>query len=131
MDYAEAIGWLFGTQQFGIKLGLDGPRGLLREFRAFPRHGVQVAHVAGTNGKGSTCAMMDRVARACGKRTGLFTSPHLIDYRERMQVSGEMISEERCADLLTEARALCDQCGIDFAEREEAAKQFPLQPPEA
>jgi len=65
--------------------------------------------VAGTNGKGSTCAMMDSVARACGKRTGLFTSPHLIDYRERMRVSGEMISEERCAELLTEARAVCEK----------------------
>ena len=109
MDYAEAIDWLFGTQQFGIKLGLDGPRRLLKEFLAFPKHGVQVAHVAGTNGKGSTCAMMDRVARACGKRTGLFTSPHLIDYRERMRVSGEMITEERCAELLTEARAVCEK----------------------
>lgn len=109
MDYAQAIGWLFGTQQFGIKLGLDGPRRLLKEFLAFPKHGVQVAHVAGTNGKGSTCAMMDSVARACGKRTGLFTSPHLIDYRERMRVSGEMISEERCAELLTEARAVCEK----------------------
>lgn len=109
MDYAQAIGWLFGTQQFGIKLGLDGPRRLLKEFLAFPEHGVRVAHVAGTNGKGSTCAMMDRVARACGKRTGLFTSPHLIDYRERMRVSGEMISEERCAKLLTEARAVCEK----------------------
>lgn len=109
MDYTEAIKWLFGTQQFGIKLGLDGPRRLLREFLAFPKHGVRVAHVAGTNGKGSTCAMMDRVARACGKRTGLFTSPHLIDYRERMRVSGEMISKKRCAELLTEARAVCEK----------------------
>ena len=108
MDYRESIEWLFGTQQFGIKLGLDGPRKLLKEFLAFPKHGVQVAHVAGTNGKGSVCAMMDRVARACGQRTGLFTSPHLIDYRERMRVSGEMISEERCAELLTEARAVCE-----------------------
>lgn len=107
MGYDEAIDWLFGTQTFGIKLGLEGPRKLLREFRAFPEHGVQVAHVAGTNGKGSTCAMMDRVARACGKRTGMFTSPHLVDYRERMRVSGEMISKERCAELLTEARDVC------------------------
>lgn len=111
MEYGEAINWLFGTQQFGIKLGLEGPRRLLKEFLAFPAHGVRVAHVAGTNGKGSTCAMMDRVARACGRRTGLFTSPHLIDYRERMRVSGEMISEERCAELLTEARAVCE--GLD------------------
>jgi dihydrofolate synthase/folylpolyglutamate synthase len=108
MDYRESIGWLFGTQQFGIKLGLEGPRNLLKQFLAFPKHGVQVAHVAGTNGKGSVCAMMDRVARACGKRTGLFTSPHLIDYRERLRVSGEMISEERCAELLTEVRTVCE-----------------------
>lgn len=108
MDYKQAIDWLFGTQTFGIKLGLDGPRNLLKEFLAFPKHGVKVAHVAGTNGKGSTCAMMDSVARACGMRTGLFTSPHLIDYRERMRVSGEMISEERCAELLTEIRAVCE-----------------------
>ncbi len=108
VEYKEAINWLFGTQQFGIKLGLDGPRGLLKGFLAFPKHGVKVAHVAGTNGKGSVCAMMDRVARACGQRTGLFTSPHLIDYRERMQVSGETISEERCAELLTEVREVCE-----------------------
>jgi dihydrofolate synthase / folylpolyglutamate synthase len=109
MNYTESIAWLFGTQQFGIKLGLVGPRRLLKEFLAFPAHGVKVAHVAGTNGKGSTCAMIDRVARSCGRRTGLFTSPHLIDYRERMRVSGEMISEERCAELLTEARKLCER----------------------
>lgn len=108
MDYKEAIDWLFGTQTFGIKLGLEGPRGLLKEFLAYPDYGVKVAHVAGTNGKGSTCAIMERVARACGLRTGLFTSPHLIDYRERMRVSGEMISEERCAELLTEVRGVCE-----------------------
>ncbi len=108
MNYGEAIGWLFGTQTFGIKLGLEGPRNLLKEFLAFPAHGVRVVHVAGTNGKGSTCAMMDRVARGCGRRTGLFTSPHLIDYRERMRVSGEMIPEERCAELLTKLRAVCE-----------------------
>lgn len=107
MEYREAIEWLFGTQQFGIKLGLEGPRNLLKEFLAYPKHGVQVAHVAGTNGKGSVCAIMDRCARSCGKRTGLFTSPHLIDYRERMRVSGEMISQERCAELITEAREAC------------------------
>ncbi|MFK7852370.1 MAG: folylpolyglutamate synthase/dihydrofolate synthase family protein [Akkermansiaceae bacterium] len=109
MQYKESIDWLFGTQQFGIKLGLDGPKNLLKEFLAYPKHGVQVAHVAGTNGKGSVCAIMDSVARACGKRTALFTSPHLVDYRERMRVSGQMIPEERCAELLTEARALCER----------------------
>jgi dihydrofolate synthase / folylpolyglutamate synthase len=108
MNYREAIDWLFSTQMFGIKLGLDGPRRLLKEFLAHPSHGVKVIHVAGTNGKGSTCAMIDSVARACGQRCGLFTSPHLIDFRERIKVTGEEIPEEQCALLLTELRALCE-----------------------
>jgi dihydrofolate synthase/folylpolyglutamate synthase len=93
---------------FGIKLGLEGPRRLLKEFLAFPAHGVKVIHVAGTNGKGSTCAMIDSVARAAGNRTGLFTSPHLIDYRERVRVSGVEIPEEDCAAMLTELREFCE-----------------------
>lgn len=109
MTYAESIDWLFSTQMFGIKLGLEGPRRLLKEYLAFPAKGVTVIHVAGTNGKGSTCAMIDSIARACGRRTGLFTSPHLIDYRERIQVSGQQIPEDICADGLTELRAICER----------------------
>lgn len=108
MTYTEAIHWLFSTQLFGIKLGLDGPRELLRRYLAFPPCGVKVIHVAGTNGKGSTCAFIDSVARASGIRTGLFTSPHLIDYRERIKVSGAEISEEDCTRHLIELRALCE-----------------------
>jgi len=107
MTYREAIDWLFSTQMFGIKLGLEGPRRLLREFLAFPDHGVKVIHVAGTNGKGSTCAMMDSIARASGWRCGLFTSPHLIDFRERIQVNGQQIPEEECAAMLGELREIC------------------------
>lgn len=109
MNYHEAIDWLFATQMFGVKLGLDGPRQLLKDYLAYPAHGVKVIHVAGTNGKGSTCAMIDSIARACGQRTGLFTSPHLIDFRERIQVNGEQIPEEPCAAMLTELRALCEK----------------------
>lgn len=109
MRYPEAIDWLFSTQMFGIKLGLDGPRQLLKEYLAYPAHGVKVVHVAGTNGKGSTCAMTDSIARACGYRCGLFTSPHLIDYRERIRVSGEEIPEDDCATMLTELRVLCER----------------------
>jgi dihydrofolate synthase/folylpolyglutamate synthase len=108
MTYPEAISWLFSTQMFGIKLGLDGPRELLRRYLAYPAHGVRVIHVAGTNGKGSTCAFIDAVARASGLRTGLFTSPHLIDYRERIVVSGAEISEEDCLRHLTALRDLCE-----------------------
>jgi dihydrofolate synthase/folylpolyglutamate synthase len=108
MTYSEAIHWLFSTQLFGIKLGLDGPRELLRKYLAFPACGVKVIHVAGTNGKGSTCAFIDSVARASGMRTGLFTSPHLIDYRERIKVAGQEISEEDCTRHLIALRELCE-----------------------
>lgn len=109
MHYHEAIDWLFSTQMFGIKLGLDGTRHLLKETLAYPAYGVTVIHIAGTNGKGSTSAMIDSIARACGQRCGLFTSPHLIDYRERIKVSGQEISEEACAAMLTELRDICSR----------------------
>lgn len=109
MTYPEAIQWLFSTQLFGIKLGLDGPRQLLRESLAYPASGVKVIHVAGTNGKGSTCAFIDSVARASGIRTGLFTSPHLIDYRERIKVSGVDIDEQDCLRHLIALRAICEK----------------------
>ena len=106
MTYKQAIDWLYGTQQFGIKLGLEQPRRLLRELRAYPATGVKVIHVAGTNGKGSTCAMIDAIARSCGLCSGLFTSPHLIDFRERIRVNGAEINEEKTVQYLTEIREL-------------------------
>ena len=97
MNYSEALDWLYSTQLFGIKLGLEGPRRLLREYLAFPPRNTKVIHVAGTNGKGSTCAFIDSVARATGTRTGLFTSPHLIEYPERIRVSGIKIERDEVA----------------------------------
>ena len=93
MTYPEALGWLYGTQRFGIKLGLENVQRLLRQL-AVPGEGQRIIHVAGTNGKGSVCAMIDSIGRAAGYRTGLFTSPHLVTYRERIQVNGEMIGQD-------------------------------------
>jgi len=106
MKYQEALEWLYSTQHFGIKLGLDVTRKVLRQFLAFPDYGVKVVHVAGTNGKGSTCAMLDALGCAAGLKVGLFTSPHLIHYRERIRVAGEMISEEEVARYITELKEL-------------------------
>jgi dihydrofolate synthase/folylpolyglutamate synthase len=105
LNYREAVGWLFRTQRFGIKLGLESTH------RLFDSLGVstleaRILHVAGTNGKGSVCAMLDSICRAAGYRTALFTSPHLISFRERIQVNGELISEEAVAEGLTAIRAL-------------------------
>lgn len=101
--YEEALAWLYSLQRFGIKLGLENARRLLTELRLDLR-GSRVVHVAGTNGKGSVCAMVDSIARALGHRTGLFTSPHLVSFRERIRVNGEMISEQGVADGLMRLR---------------------------
>ena len=106
MTYSEALEWLYSTQNFGIKLGLDAPKKLLRQFLANPSRNTKVVHVAGTNGKGSTCAMVDSLARATGMRCGLFTSPHLIDFCERIQVNGEMIPEAKVLEHLISLKAM-------------------------
>jgi len=106
MTYSEAIDWLYSTQNFGIKLGLENPTRLLREYLAFPSYKTKVIQVAGTNGKGSTCAFIDSLARAASYRTGLFTSPHLISYRERARINGAMIPEEEVTRHLNALRDL-------------------------
>jgi dihydrofolate synthase / folylpolyglutamate synthase len=102
-SYKEALAWLYGTQRFGIKLGLENIQRLLSEL-GVPAKGQRVLHVAGTNGKGSVCAMIDAICRAQGYRSGLFTSPHLVTYRERIRVDGEMIAEEKAAEGLITIR---------------------------
>ncbi len=104
-EYRESLAWLFGTQRFGIKLGLENTQRLLAALD-LPAPNERIIHVAGTNGKGSVCALLDSVCRAAGYRTGLFTSPHLITFRERIQVDGEMISAEAVAAGLTKIRKL-------------------------
>ena len=118
MTYKQALAWLYGLQRFGIKLGLENTRRLLDElglgsarasralFGASPNTSTKVIHVAGTNGKGSVCAMIDSVCRAQGYHTGLFISPHLVTFRERIRVNGETISENAVADGLTTIRNL-------------------------
>ena len=93
LTYKEALTWLYSLQRFGIKLGLENIRRLIAELDIALRES-QIIHVAGTNGKGSVCAMIDSICRAQGYRTGLFISPHLVTFRERIRVDGEMISED-------------------------------------
>jgi dihydrofolate synthase/folylpolyglutamate synthase len=103
VNYGEALAWLYGTQRFGIKLGLDNIQRLLREL-SVPEKDQRIIHVAGTNGKGSVCAMIDSICRAANHRTSLFTSPHLVTYRERIRVNGEMIAPVEVARGLSALR---------------------------
>jgi dihydrofolate synthase/folylpolyglutamate synthase len=105
VNYREALAWLYSLQRFGIKLGLENIRRLLAKLPVDLR-GARVIHVAGTNGKGSVCAMIDSICRAQGYRTALFISPHLVTFRERIRVNGEMIFEDAVANGLTLLRDL-------------------------
>ncbi|MDB6136637.1 MAG: hypothetical protein JWM59_4880 [Verrucomicrobiales bacterium] len=105
MTSSEALTWLYSMQQFGIKPGLDNTRRLLRALQ-LPGTGQRFLHVAGTNGKGSTCAFMESILRAGGERTALFTSPHLIRFSERMTVGGKQIPADEIAQGITCLRSV-------------------------
>jgi len=85
--------FLDSCNMFGIRLGLDAAKELL-ERAGHPDKKLRFIHIAGTNGKGSVAAMLERALRECGYRTGLYTSPHLIDVRERFRINGKAVSTE-------------------------------------
>src|SRR5579862_9160870 len=96
MRYSEAIQFLYNLQLFGMKFGLENTLRLAAA-AGNPHQKLRFLHVAGTNGKGSTCAMLESVYRAAGLRVGLFTSPHLVSFTERIQVDRCPISQEEAA----------------------------------
>jgi dihydrofolate synthase/folylpolyglutamate synthase len=105
LSYCDAIQFLYGLRLFGLKLGLENPR-RLAELSGNPQHRLRFIHVAGTNGKGSTCAMLESIYRAAGLRVGLFTSPHLVSFRERVQVHRQLISESEVVSLVCDMQEL-------------------------
>ena len=105
MNFRAAVEWLYGTQVHGIRPGLETTWRLVGALAVEPAR-LKFIHVAGTNGKGSVCAMLDSICRAAGLKTGLFTSPHLVTFRERVRVDGEMIRESEVAARLTTIREI-------------------------
>ncbi|HWE25250.1 MAG TPA: Mur ligase family protein, partial [Myxococcales bacterium] len=101
MKFEELKRVLFVRGNFGMKLGLTRMQEALA-LLGNPHLAAPVLHVAGTNGKGSTCAFADAALRAAGLKTGLYTSPHLVHFCERIRIGGEPISEEHAAGLLQE-----------------------------
>jgi dihydrofolate synthase/folylpolyglutamate synthase len=108
VNYCEAIQFLYGLRLFGAKFGLDNTF-RLAALVGNPQDRLHFIHVAGTNGKGSTCAMLESIYRASGLRVGLFTSPHLVSFRERIQVDRRMISEDDVVRLVESIRPLLEQ----------------------
>lgn len=104
MTYPATVQFLYSLQQHGIKLGLETIRALLARV-GDPHRRYPVLHIGGTNGKGSTAAMTASMLQAAGHRVGLYTSPHLIDFRERIRVDGVMIPEARVSESVESLRA--------------------------
>ena len=103
MNKDEMASWLYGLSVHGIKLGLRNITELLNRLDD-PQNSFRSIHVAGTDGKGSTCAMIESILRCSGIRTGLYTSPHILDFNERMRVSGQSISDDELERYITEIR---------------------------
>lgn len=104
-DYDGAIAFLFGLQKYGIKLGLDNTLRLL-SLLDNPQGSFKSIHIAGTNGKGSTSAMIASILKAAGLRVGLFTSPHLVSFTERIRVNDIEITEAEVVELTKEIRGI-------------------------
>ena len=111
-SYATALEFLYGLQMFGANFGLENTR-QMAALVGNPQAKLRFIHVAGTNGKGSTCAILESIYRAAGLRVGLFTSPHLVSFRERIQVNRQLISENEIVRLIAEIRPLLQQFSAD------------------
>ena len=107
MNITEALQYIDGTQWFGSKPGLERTEALLDKLGR-PQDRLKYIHIAGTNGKGSCAAMLASILKAAGYRTGLYTSPYLFRFHERMQINGEPVSDEALAELVTRIRPLAE-----------------------
>jgi dihydrofolate synthase/folylpolyglutamate synthase len=119
MEYQEALEWLYGIRRFGPNRTLE-PTFKVLELLNNPQEHFKSIHVAGTNGKGSTSAIIASILEAAGFRVGLYTSPHLEEFNERVNVNSVMISDEDIARLLTLIRPL-------FKEMLELPERMPLR----
>jgi len=105
MGFDETVQYLYGLQKFGVKLGLENTLELLRLLGA-PEKGKKFLHVTGTNGKGSVSAFAASALTCAGIRTGLYTSPHLVSFTERIRVDGTAITEEKIVSLADRLKGL-------------------------
>lgn len=111
MNYQEALNYINESHKFGIRLGLDNMRNLL-ELLGNPQDKLNVIHVAGTNGKGSTCSFMTSILKESGYKVGLYTSPFLETFTERIKINGENIPEEDVARIVTLIKEKIEQGDI-------------------
>lgn len=100
MNYNEALQFIHESHKFGMRLGLDNIKKLL-ELLGNPQNNLKIIHVAGTNGKGSTCSFISSILKESGYKVGLYTSPFLETFTERIRVNGENIREEEVGKIVS------------------------------
>jgi len=122
MSYTETLSYLFQQlpmyQRIGqaaYKADLDGTNKLMK-LLDHPQRGLKCVHVAGTNGKGSVSHLLCSVLQEAGFKTGLYTSPHLVDFRERIRINGQMIPEADVIKFVAQYKDSCEEMGLSFFE---------------
>jgi len=103
MTYKEALDYISSTERFGSRPGLERISELLEKLNN-PHKGMKFVHIAGTNGKGSCAAMLSGILKAAGYRTGLFTSPYIFRFNERMQINGHQIEDDELAEIVEKVK---------------------------
>ena len=114
-NYQESLAYLYSLQFFGIKLGLENIRKLLSSV-GNPQQRLRIIHIAGTNGKGSTAAALASIFHAAGIPAGLYTSPHLHSFTERIRIDTRQISESEAVELIEELRPHAEALRATFFE---------------
>ena len=108
MTYQEALEWIHGQLKFGIKPGLERMAWMLEEL-GNPQENLKAVHIVGTNGKGSTVNALQTIFSQAGYEVGTFTSPYIIDFKERISVNGQMISEEDLLGLVERVKPVVER----------------------
>ena len=114
-NYVSAERYILSREFFGMKLGLENIAGFLADIGA-PQTKYPTIHISGTNGKGSTAAMIDSILRAAGLKCGLFTSPHLVSLRERIRVNGQFIPKKSVTGFIDRHRTALSRRKLSFFE---------------
>ena len=108
MIYQEALDWIHGQLKFGIKPGLERMAWMLEEL-GNPQDNLKAVHIVGTNGKGSTVNALQTIFSQAGYEVGTFVSPYIIDFKERISINGQMISEEDLLDLVNRVKPVVER----------------------
>ncbi|MCJ7789845.1 MAG: bifunctional folylpolyglutamate synthase/dihydrofolate synthase [Candidatus Atribacteria bacterium] len=108
LTYPEALKYIYDLNKYGIKLGLKNIKYLLF-LLGNPHQKLKIIHIAGTNGKGSTCSLISSILQSAGFKVGLYTSPHLVDFTERMKINYRSINQKKVATLLERIKPLVEK----------------------